>query len=319
MSDNSIHESAISLSERVRERFKLGARERFILLFTLFSAMFCLLFVLLLQNRQLAEHIEVMEAAAIEAAATATVQRNAIAALEEIIDTLEKEIDELLHPTPTPTITPSATALEPSSPISTARATVTPTRVPLPPHGTPTPTADADAYGLTAICSISVTNCRDATGAPDGRAAEVHPGGTIILDMGAGNGITNGRGEDLAFYEWWDSSANGVFMDHVVIELSEDGNTWYQIFNWGDGYSHPMDDFSFIAAFSNDDDGEVSDEFIPSTLLYGIFPYPPRPSGILIDISFVDGSSDVVYRYVRISCPDGGVDPVQVDAVARFH
>jgi len=294
MSDSDFQGTIERLPERVRERLKLGARERFILLFALFNAMFCLLFVLLLQNRQLASDIETIKATATEGASQV-----------------------LRFPTPTPSIA-SPTADPASNPsTSTLPATMTPSPVPPPPCGTPTPIAHI--YGLTATCSISVTNCRSATKAPDGGAAEIYPGGVITLDMGIGNGITDGRGDDFVFYEWWNPSAEGVFMDYVVIELSEDGNNWCRIFNWGDGYNYPMDDFTNIVAFSNDGNGEMNNEIIPSAYLYGVSLNSLNPSGILIDIGFLSRPPGVAYRYVRISCPYEGGDPVQVDAVEGLH
>lgn len=317
MSDSDFQGTIKRLPEPARERLKLGARERFILLFALFNAMFCLLFVLLLQNRQYADHIEMIEATATEEAIKVTTQKSEIEALEDKVSTLEDKISELLFPTPTPTVASPTADPAPNPPTSTLPATVTPSPVPPPPCGTPTPVAHV--YGLTATCSISVANCKSAAGAPDGGAGEIYPGGVITLDMGIGNGITDGGGDDFVFYEWWNPSAEGVFMDYVVIELSEDGSTWYQVFNWGDGYNYPMDEFAGIITFSSDDDGEVNNELIPSALLYGISPTPPHPSGILIDIGFLGRPTGVAYRYIRISCPYEAGDPVQVDAVEGFH
>jgi hypothetical protein len=46
---------AAKLAEHVQEKLTLGARGRFILLFALFDAMFCLVLLLTLQNSQLLE------------------------------------------------------------------------------------------------------------------------------------------------------------------------------------------------------------------------------------------------------------------------
>ena len=126
MSHNDIHESATSLSDRVQDRIKLGPRERFILLFALFNAMFCLLFLLLLQNRQLADQIDVIQATATGAAGEATVQRHAMAALEEQVDRLEGKIEDLLFPSPTPTVAPPTRDPNPPTSVPTATASPTP-------------------------------------------------------------------------------------------------------------------------------------------------------------------------------------------------
>jgi cell division protein FtsB len=138
MPDSDFQGSIERLPERVRERLKLGARERFILLFALFNAMFCFLFVLLLQNRQYVDHIEMIEATATEEAVKVTIQRSEIEALEDTVSTLEDKISELLFPTPTPTVVPPTVASTPVPPASTPRPTVPPTLVPSP-TATPVP------------------------------------------------------------------------------------------------------------------------------------------------------------------------------------
>jgi hypothetical protein len=178
------------------------------------------------------------------------------------------------------------------------------------------------SYPITPTCNISVTDCFSSTGAPDGDAAQIGEGGVITLDFGIGNGIMDGRGYDFVFYEWWNSApapTGSVNLDFIVIELSEDLATWYQVFNWGDSYNSPMDDRTNIAAFSNDGDGEVDNEVITATLLYD-WPNPP-PTGILIDINFLTDPPNAQYRYVRLSCPDDGPtnDAAQVDAIERLH
>ena len=138
MSHNGIHRSATSLSERVQGRIRLGARERFILLFALFNAMFCLLFLLLLQNRQLAGQVEVIQATATGAV---TVQQHAIAVLEEQVDRLEDRIAEMLSPSPTPTVAPPTKT--PNPPTSAPTATISPTSEPSP---TATPVPPTSTY-----------------------------------------------------------------------------------------------------------------------------------------------------------------------------
>jgi hypothetical protein len=178
------------------------------------------------------------------------------------------------------------------------------------------------SYGATATCSAGITDCSACTEEPDNSETNIEPGGVITVDMGIGNGIMNGRGYDFVFYEWWNPDsppAGNVQLDDIMIELSADGDTWYEVFNWGDGYTPAMDDYTSVVDQSNDADGEVDNEIIPSTLLYGTPPIPPHPTGILIDINFLGSPPNTVYRYVRLSCPSGGGDAAQVDTIERLR
>lgn len=146
MPDHGATKRAALLTERAREKLTLDSRGRFILLFALFNVMFCLLFVLLLQNRELVLHIEVIEATATQAAREKTEH---IGGLENTIATLEHKVDELINPPPTftPTYTSprvSSTPRPPSSPTSvstspTPQPSPTATFVPPPPTNTPIP------------------------------------------------------------------------------------------------------------------------------------------------------------------------------------
>jgi hypothetical protein len=176
-----------------------------------------------------------------------------------------------------------------------------------------------NSYPITPTCNISVTDCLSGTGAPDGDAAQINEGGVITLDFGPGNGIMDGRGYDFVFYEWYNAGCTCIELDWIEIELSEDGLTWYPVFNWGDGYNPPMDDYTNIVPYSQD--GEGDNEQIPSASLYGTPPTPPNPSGILIDINFLLDPPGAQYRYVRLSCPDDGPggDAGQIDGIERLN
>jgi hypothetical protein len=178
------------------------------------------------------------------------------------------------------------------------------------------------SYGMTATCSISVTNCLDIIGPPDSDFTEIQEGGVITLDLGIGNGIMNGRGYDMVFYEY--DNLGVIYLDWTIIELSEDLSSWQTVFNWGDGYQSPptctdspsvaCDDFTNVLSFSNDADGEQDNEVITTTLLY-------NGPGILIDIDFLGGLPTALYRFVRLSSPDNGPasDPAQADSIERLH
>jgi hypothetical protein len=142
MSERDVNEPDTHLFQRGREKLKLDARKRFVLLFALFNAMFCLLLLLSLQNTQLrkdrsliATSLKTIEAVATEAAGDA-VRR---------IEVLEDTVERLLHPTPTPTAPMPTASPTPIPPTSTPPATATstpvpsPTATPLPPPPTDTP------------------------------------------------------------------------------------------------------------------------------------------------------------------------------------
>jgi hypothetical protein len=143
-----IRESAMILAERVRERLALDARGRFILLFALFDAMFCLLLLLSLQNTQLAEDNRQLGNSfeVVKARATEAVER--IATLEGEIEELQsqevtsaavlpKAIPTPVPPTPIPTNTATSTPVPPS-PTATF-VPPTPTDTPVPPTSTSEP------------------------------------------------------------------------------------------------------------------------------------------------------------------------------------
>jgi len=174
-------------------------------------------------------------------------------------------------------------------------------------------------YPPTVSCSGTVTDCNNALGPPDGNAANITGTGTIILDFGAGQGIIDGAGWDLVFYEWpididpGPGVTPGIMLDFIRIELSVDGSTWYPVFAW-DGVP------GGVSGTNIDDraaDGEEENEPIPSSALY---PGPPLPNntGIAIDIGPWTPPG-YAYRYVRFTYPSGGTDAGQIDSVRRLH
>jgi hypothetical protein len=134
MSEQDVPRSSTIVQKRVQQKLTLDARQRFILLFALFNAMFLLLFVLLLQNRQLADHIEVIEATSTEAAGEAAMQvgglENEVEALEDKVEALEDKIGELLLLTPTTNTASPIAGPVPNSLTTACSATAPPTPVP---------------------------------------------------------------------------------------------------------------------------------------------------------------------------------------------
>jgi hypothetical protein len=155
-------------------------------------------------------------------------------------------------------------------------------------------------------------DCSPATGQPNGTALELDPGDEVILDFGLGNGIIDGSGYDMVFYEF--PNAPGVLMDYITIDVSADNVTWYTVFVW-DG---ALGGVSGTNIDSYAADGEVENEPIPSTALYP----PPAPppdwnTGIAIDIDPWTPAG-YSFRYVRLR-DGGGTDPAQIDALRRLN
>jgi hypothetical protein len=169
-------------------------------------------------------------------------------------------------------------------------------------------------YGDPPTC-ITTTNCANASGPPDGSPAEIDEGGYLTFTLPAGSGIRDGSGYDFVFFE--SSIGGGIELDWVVVEISDDGVTWHEVFNWGGG---GLDTNTNIEPpYGSDGDGELDNEIIPSADLWpsGL----PINTGIAIDINTPtwDPPPGSQYRYVRFSCPSGGGDAAHLDAILRLH
>ena len=171
-------------------------------------------------------------------------------------------------------------------------------------------------HPYTPTCDISTTHCSDAYGPPDGIPAEIAEGGYLTFTFPVGSGIRDGPGYDFVFFEY--PAGSGIHLDWVVVEVSDDGTIWHEVFNWGGG---GLDTNTNIEPpYGSDGDGELDNEDIPSGSLW------PRPSGptntgvaIDIDTPTWDPPLGSQYRYVRFSCPTGGGDEAQVDGIERLH
>jgi hypothetical protein len=165
-----------------------------------------------------------------------------------------------------------------------------------------------DYYTTTAVCTgTTYFNCPFAEGPPDDLIAGVVNTGTIILDFGPGNGVTDGPGPDMVFYER--PNPPGILLDYVHIELSTDGMSWDTVFNW-DGVPGEVWGTN-IQAYAASGPGEEENEPILDSDLY---PYPGW--GITIDIAAVlPPLPPGTYRYVRITQPPGATDTAEIDAL----
>jgi len=189
-------------------------------------------------------------------------------------------------------------------------------------------------YTYTTTCD-PVGTCDPAVGDPDGVAIDLRPGDVITIDFGP-NGITDGPGYDMIYYEWPNPNIGGgergIYLDYVTILLSTDAITWYTVFEWdgddpGDVAGTNIDSY---ATDAGPYPGEVENEPIP---WYDLYPGPlsvPRNSGIAIDIGVaaqaVQPPQEPLplgpFRWVRITVPPGATDLANddvVDSVVRLN
>ncbi len=215
---------------------------------------------------------------------------------------------------PTSTLPPSATATLTASPMptGTASATVPPppppdTSTPIPPPtltNTPTPTITPTVTN-TPVPGFNV-------GAPDGTVANIPIGTAMIVDLGA-TPITSNVGDDIVYYEspvaGCCGGGGGVMMDWVTVEVSADGATWSQVFNWGDASADTNITLWSNGYYGANGTAETDNEAIPAaSLLSG--------SGIGIDVDFLGPVPVGGYRYLRVTSPVGGAsDAAQLDAI----
>ncbi len=156
-------------------------------------------------------------------------------------------------------------------------------------------------------------SCNNATGPPDGTILEFT--GVITLDFGLGQGIEDGPGDDMVFYE--SIFGPNVQMDYITIELSNDGITWYTVLDW-DGIPGGVNGTN-IDGEALDGPGEQENEIISTSILY---PQPGGGTGITIDLSGVIPAvpGGLNFHLIRLSDPDpGGADPAQIDAIERLN
>jgi hypothetical protein len=166
-------------------------------------------------------------------------------------------------------------------------------------------------YTYTTTCDPAPL-CNSAVEEPDGGYTSLDTTDVITIDFGAGEGITDGSGYDMVFYER-EFFGGEVFLDFITIELSDDRVTWHTVFNW-DGVPGGVAGTN-IDGYATDPGGEEDNESIPPDNLYpgGL----ATNTGIAIDIGAMGLSGP--YRWVRISNPGGGADSSEVDAILRLH
>jgi len=168
-----------------------------------------------------------------------------------------------------------------------------------------------DTYITMVTCSGTILGtCDNAGGPPDNTVVAITGTGTITLDFGAGQGISDGPGYDMVFYERAVGAGGGINLDFITITISSGDGNWYPVFVW-DGIPGGVSGTN-IDSYAIDGDGEAENEYIPASALY---PSPYPGTGIAIDIGAVPPGN---YHLVRLEYP-GGTDFGEVDAIQPFY
>ncbi|HCB02349.1 MAG TPA: hypothetical protein DEP19_08205, partial [Anaerolineae bacterium] len=236
---------------------------------------------------------------------------------------------------PTPT-TPSPTATTPS-PTFTATPTSTSggggTGTPTSPTGTPTetPTETPTGYPSTPEGTLLTPAPTEEINndVPDGNVYNLPNGSYTVLDFSSNPiyvlSIPDGN-YDLVFYENQESiSLNYIRLDHIIIGISqfEDGQTYYEVFNWGNGIPDTNTNVDTntlppdTTPFCNEPE---CDNYMVSTSPTSVPPSvlhdpdgsgPALQTGILIDVDNASSSPPPGnYNYIVIFSPNTGTgDP----------
>ena len=136
-------------------------------------------------------------------------------------------------------------------------------------------------------------------GPPDGNV--ISPPAGSIYTLFISPAITNNNdpaAPDFVFFER--DTGSGIALDTVIIELSADGTTWTQVFNWGD--NNPDTNSNVSAALGPVCGGtEYDDCPIPPSYLYSSNGFA---TGVTIDIDSLGLSGS--YPWIRFTCPIAG-------------
>jgi hypothetical protein len=200
------------------------------------------------------------------------------------------------------------------------------------PIATPNPTPDCSS-------PTAPPDCPSSGGPPDGTFSSVDPGESIVLDLGPNNGILDGPGYDLVYYEREaDPLPTGfIAMDSVTVELSLDNVTWYTAFAWSLGNENLAQN-SNVWLFASDDSSIAGCLVLPlyagaaaNEAIYmqaggvcgaawpGLWGTTPQ-TGVAIDINgVVPTPTGEGYRYIRIGVRPDATEPAEIDGIERLH
>jgi hypothetical protein len=145
----------------------------------------------------------------------------------------------------------------------------------------------------------------------------------LVIDLGPNpnqqlkvNGVSD-TNYDLVYYEWKNPLDNNVYMDRVIIGISQtaSGSPYYTVFNWSNG--EPDNNSNVAAGSGNEEDNQYIDQSV--TPLYGSL-----QTGITINVDAAPSNPPVgSYRYIVVQSPDilsgGGleIDSIQVAEVSN--
>ena len=188
--------------------------------------------------------------------------------------------------TGTSTATPTGTATPTQTGTSTATSTATPTKSP-----TPVATGYPSTMepGLTGPLPIDITG-------PDGIVDPIPQGSYAVVDLGANPVMVYGPLDlnyEIVFYEIEGANPGFIYLDNIIFGITNDplGQTFYKVFDWGDGIT----DFNTnISSWP-----ELDNQEIPMASLY-------NGTGILIDADNAASEPPPVingYRYLVIIAP----------------
>ena len=231
--------------------------------------------------------------------------------------TLSPTIEPTVTGTPSPSATPEVTATKkkggdnsPTATTTTVTTTTTATATSASPSPTPSPITS------TPVGNEVSPNSDLGVGSPDGSIQRVASGDYVVVDLtngGVDPPITvNGPSDtnyDLVYYERHDKGST-VNFDQVIIGISmfSNGNTYYEVFNWGDGVP---DTNSNLVSNGTTLDESLAHEAVDDSSLYGT---SPLQTGVLIDVDNGNGHPPPgYYNYVVIIAQ--GNHPADVDAI----
>jgi hypothetical protein len=223
----------------------------------------------------------------------------------------------VVTPTPTSTKKPPVGATNTPTPAPTNTAAPTPTNTPAP---TPTPTTVPVTSTLPPYVPLPPTIPIDIgpSATPDGTISAPWPDTYTVInlpvDLGVNGVVVSNAPDgnyDLVLYEALTTAGTEINLDQISILISQDGITYYQVFNWGDNV--PDTNTNLDPALQP----EVDNAPIPTTDLYS--PDPTNTAipqtGILIDVDTAPSNPpEGTYNYLAIISPPS-VDSAQVDAI----
>jgi hypothetical protein len=149
-------------------------------------------------------------------------------------------------------------------------------------------------------------------GPPDGNIYIIPDGGTATFIMSQPIIANGDPGADFVFYEL--PMGPGIDLDQVIIEISADGNIWYQVFYWGDGVADTNTNVDFVNIISDICPAETDNCEIPSARLY-------NNTGVTIDVDNSPLSPDLPLgnyywiRFIEPNLPTSDGDDAHVDAI----